>query len=54
MGSGYGLIEFRQRHYERAIAWWERALEVNPNMEGVAANLAHARALLRERRANTI
>jgi len=52
--SGYGLIEFRQRRYERAIAWWERALEVNPNMEGVAANLAHARALLRERRANTI
>jgi tetratricopeptide (TPR) repeat protein len=52
--SGYGLIYFRQGDYERAIVWWERALEVNPNMEGVAENLAHARALLRERRARTI
>jgi tetratricopeptide (TPR) repeat protein len=52
--SGYGLIFFRQEDYERAIAWWERALEVNPNMLGVAANLAQARALLRDRRARTI
>jgi len=52
--SGYGLIRFRQEDYASAIAWWERALAVNPNMEGVAANIAHARALLRERRARTI
>jgi len=52
--SGYGLIYFRQEDYENAIVWWERALAVNPNMEGVAANIAHARALLRERRARTI
>jgi len=52
--SGYGLIRFGQEDYESAIAWWERALAVNPNMEGVEANLAHARALLRERRARSI
>jgi len=52
--SGYGLIRFRLEDFENAIAWWERALAVNPNMEGVAANIAHTRALLRERRARTI
>jgi len=52
--SGYGLIRFRQEDYEDAIAWWQRALAVNPNMQGVAANIAHARALLRERRGRTI
>ncbi|HEX5093160.1 MAG TPA: tetratricopeptide repeat protein [Burkholderiales bacterium] len=52
--AGYGLIYFRQADYENAIAWWQRALEVNPNMAGVAANMAQARALLRDRRARTI
>jgi len=52
--SGYGLIYFRLERYEQAIAWWRRALEVNPNMAGVAENIARAEALLRERRARTI
>jgi len=52
--SGYGLIQFQQEDFASAIAWWKRALAVNPNMDGVAANIAHARALLRERRARTI
>ena len=52
--SGYGLIYFRQEQYAKAIDWWRRALEVNPNMAGVAENIERAEALLRERRARTI
>jgi len=52
--SGYGLIYFRQENYAEAIAWWKRALEVNPNMAGVAENIALARSLLRERRGRAI
>jgi tetratricopeptide (TPR) repeat protein len=52
--SGYGLIYFKQAKYEEAIAWWRRALEVNPNMAGVAENIALAEALLRGQRARAI
>jgi len=33
--SGYGQIYTRLEQYEKAIGWWRRALEVNPNMEDV-------------------
>ncbi len=52
--SGYGLIYFEQAKYEEAIVWWRRALEVNPNMAGVAKNIALALALLRDRRGRAI
>ena len=52
--SGYGLIYFRQERYEQAIAWWRRALRVNPNMAGVELQIRHAEALLRERRGRAI
>lgn len=52
--SGQGQIYFRLEQYDNAIAWWRRALEVNPNMQGVQANIEAVEALLRERRAKTI
>lgn len=51
--SGYGQIYFRLEQYERAIEYWRRALEVNPNMIGVEINLQGAQELLRHRRGRT-
>lgn len=48
--SGYGQIYFRLEQYERAIEYWRRALEVNPNMVGVEINLQGAEELLRQER----
>jgi tetratricopeptide (TPR) repeat protein len=48
--SGYGQIYFQLEEYEKAIAWWRRALEVNPNMLGVEIQLRHAEELLRDKR----
>jgi tetratricopeptide (TPR) repeat protein len=33
--SGAGMIHFELEQYEEALAWFRRALEVNPNMVGV-------------------
>ena len=52
--SGYGQIYTRLEQYEKAISYWRRALEVNPNMEGVEANIEGAEELLREKRARSI
>jgi tetratricopeptide (TPR) repeat protein len=52
--SGYGQIWFQLEQYEKAIAAWKRALAVNPNMGGVAANIEAAQRLLDERRRKTI
>lgn len=48
--SGIGQIYFRQEEYEKAIRWWRRALEVNPNMVGVELNIKGAETLLKEKR----
>lgn len=48
--AGYGQIYFRLEQYERAIEYWKRALEVNPNMSGVELGIRAAEHLLRERR----
>jgi tetratricopeptide (TPR) repeat protein len=48
--SGYGQIYFQLQEYEKAIAWWRRALEVNPNMLGVEINIKGTEQLLEERR----
>ena len=52
--SGYGQIHFRLEQYEKAISYWRRALEVNPNMEGVGTNIEGAQQLLKEKRARSI
>ncbi len=51
--SGYGQIYFRLEQYERAIEYWRRALEVNPNLTGVEINLKAAGELLRQKRGRT-
>jgi tetratricopeptide (TPR) repeat protein len=52
--SGYGQIYVRLEQYEKAIAWWRRALKVNPNMEGVAQNIEAVQQLLNEKKARSI
>jgi tetratricopeptide (TPR) repeat protein len=52
--SGYGQIYFRLRQYDKALEWWRRALEVNPNMTGVEASILEVEELIRERRRRAI
>ena len=46
--AGYGQIYFRLEQYERAIEYWKRALEVNPNMSGVELGIRAAEHLLEQ------
>jgi tetratricopeptide (TPR) repeat protein len=52
--SGYGQIYFRLEQYDKAIAWWRRALETNPNLAGIETNIQGAEERRRERRERTI
>ena len=52
--AGYGQIYFQLERYEKAIEYWRRALEVNPNMAGVEANIKGAEQLLAEKRKRAI
>ena len=52
--SGYGQIYFKLEDYEKAVQYWRRALEVNPNMVGVEMNIQGAEELLKEKRARSI
>ena len=52
--SGYGQIYVRLEEYDKAIAWWRRALQVNPNMEGVEENIENVQQLLNEKKARSI
>ena len=52
--SGYGQIYFQLGEYGKAIQYWRRALEVNPNMPGVEINIQGAEELLREKRGRSI
>src|SRR5262245_21166930 len=45
--SGYGQIHFQMKHYDKAIAYWQRALKVNPNL-GLEQNIEIARKLQAE------
>ena len=44
--SGYGQIYFQQKQYDKAIAYWKRAMQVNPNLTGLANNIEIAEKLL--------
>jgi tetratricopeptide (TPR) repeat protein len=52
--SGYGQIYFRMERYDKALEYWRRALEVNPNMVGVEINIKGVERLLEEKRAKQI
>ena len=52
--SGYGMIHLKLGDPARALAYFERALAVNPNLSQVEENVEALRRLLIERRKDTI
>jgi tetratricopeptide (TPR) repeat protein len=52
--SGFGLIYLRKGDLPRAAGYFERALDVNPNLEQVAAVLGQIRQVLEQRRRQSI
>ena len=52
--SGYGQIYFQLERYDKALDYWRRALEVNPNMPGVETNIQGVEELLKEKRGRAI
>ena len=52
--SGYGQIHFHLEQHDKALAYWRRALAVNPNMPGVELNIQAVEELLRQKRGRSI
>jgi tetratricopeptide (TPR) repeat protein len=52
--SGLGQIYLALEDYEQALAWFRRALEVDPNLESVRENIEAIERILERRRARTI
>ena len=52
--AGYGQIYFQLEQYDKAIDYWKRALQVNPNMDGVEFNIGIAERLIAERRRHSV
>lgn len=52
--SGYGQLMLRKRQPETALDYFERALAVNPNMDGVRSTVEVLRRYLIERRSRFI
>jgi tetratricopeptide (TPR) repeat protein len=52
--AGYGQIYLRLEDYERSLEYFERALEVNPNMDSVRRNIDLLGQLIERRRKNMI
>lgn len=50
--SGAGLNHLQLEEPRRAVEWFRRALEVNPNLEGVKVEIRQLEERLRERSAN--
>jgi tetratricopeptide (TPR) repeat protein len=46
--AGYGQIYFQQERYDKAIKYWKRALQVNPNMITLEINIKAAEELMAE------
>lgn len=47
--AGYGQIYLQKRDFERALHYFERALAINPNMDGVATTVAALRQMRQTR-----
>ena len=52
--SGLGLIYTRLERYDEALAWFRKALEVNPNLLGVEMNIRSLERLRAEKRGKQI
>jgi tetratricopeptide (TPR) repeat protein len=48
--AGYGQNYFQLEQYGKAIDYWKRALQVNPNMTSLVASIELAERLIAERR----
>ena len=48
--SGYGQIYSQLQEWDKALEYFEKALAVNPNMEGVAVNIEALRRLVAQQR----
>ncbi len=48
--AGFGQNYFELKEYEKAIRYWKRALQENPNMAAIELNIDGAEELLAERR----
>src|SRR6266850_1187232 len=51
--SGMGQIYTKLEQHEKALEWFRRALEVNPNMVGVEFNIKEVEELLKEKRGHS-
>lgn len=52
--AGSGQVWFHLEQYDKAIAAWRRALEVNPNLAGIEESIALAAKLLEQKRRNYV
>ena len=52
--AGYALIYIRLEYYDRALEYSRRALDVNPNMDGVRRNIELLERVLEQRRRQVI
>jgi tetratricopeptide (TPR) repeat protein len=52
--AGYGQIYLKLEDYARALDYFRRALEVNPNMDGVKLNILLLEQLIEQRHKNMI
>jgi tetratricopeptide (TPR) repeat protein len=52
--AGYGQIYFELAQYDKAIAYWRRALDVNPNLAGIEDSIEVAAKLLEKKRRNYV
>ncbi len=52
--AGSGQNWFHLEQYDKAIAAWRRALEVNPNLEGIEESIARAAKLQEQKRRNYV
>ncbi|MBI5627814.1 MAG: tetratricopeptide repeat protein, partial [Candidatus Rokubacteria bacterium] len=52
--SGFGMIYLRLGRPERALEYFQRALQINPNLEQVEATVEQLKRLLIERRKDTL
>jgi tetratricopeptide (TPR) repeat protein len=51
--AGYGQIHFKLEQYDKAIEYWRRALDVNPNLVGVEDAIDLSGKLLEQKRRNS-
>jgi len=52
--SGLGLIDTKLERYDDALAWFRKALKVNPNMLGVEFNIKGIERLREQKRGKQI